>query len=323
MTQPHSALADAPSLGDLRTALEPLDFMGGWDKHEPSLWKEPRTEYQPMIWKWADAKIGLDAAGRLINAEQTERRNLFMVNPIPDNHYDTLRTLVTAYQMIMPGEKARTHRHSPNALRFVLDCGSDCYTVVDGVRIDMRPNDVLLTPGMYWHGHGNEGKDRGYWIDYLDVPMVHRLEPMFFDVWDGFLQPADWTTREHAFVFPWEKTSAQLKNEAQTDAFGRTRIRLDAPSMPTTGLYMQKLAAGAAGKAIRSTENQIFTVVSGKGETKIGDRVFEWSRGDTFCIPSWKAFRHAAREDAVLFNVSDDVMQSKLGFLRTQVEAGA
>ena len=55
-----SALANAPSLEALRSALDPLEFMAGWNKHEPSLWKEPRTRYVPMLWKWADAKVGLD-----------------------------------------------------------------------------------------------------------------------------------------------------------------------------------------------------------------------------------------------------------------------
>ena len=86
---------------------------------------------------------------------------------------------------------------------------------------------------------------------------------------------------------------------------------------------MEKLAANAAGKTIRSTENLIFTAVSGKGKTIIGDRTFEWSRGDTFCVPSWHAFRHAASEDAVLFNVSDCLMQEKLGFLRIETVADA
>ena len=117
------ALARSHDLDDLRRRLDPLDFMAGWNKHEPSLWKEPRTDYKPMVWRWEAAKAGLDAAGRLIDAEQAERRNLFMVNPIEGNHYATLRTLVSAYQMLLPGEKARTHRHSPNAPAPRSGCG--------------------------------------------------------------------------------------------------------------------------------------------------------------------------------------------------------
>ena len=317
-----AALADAPSLEALREALNPLEFMAGWNKHEPSLWKEPRTRYKPMMWRWADAKAGLDAAGRLINAEPAERRNLFMVNPVEGNHYDTLRTLVSAYQMILPGEEARTHRHSPNALRFVLDVADDCFTVVDGVRIDMKPGDVLLTPGMCWHGHGNEGKRPGYWIDYLDVPIVHLIEPMFFDHWEGGLQPVESSTRDSPFVFAYDVQLERLKT-AKPDECGRTRVQLDAPSMPTTGLYMEKLAGGSVSKILRTTENMIFTAVSGKGTTKIGDQTFNWGRGDTFVSPTWHALRHAASEDAVLFCVSEDLMQKKLGFHRMEIIADA
>lgn len=40
-------------------------------------------------------------------------------------------------------------------MTFVLDVADNCYTVVDDVRIDMRPGDVLLTPNWCWHGHAN------------------------------------------------------------------------------------------------------------------------------------------------------------------------
>jgi len=263
MTDSRKALSESGNLDELRERLDPLDFMAGWNKHEPSLWKEPRTEFKPMIWHYADAKPGLDAAGRLINAEQAERRNLFMVNPIEGNYYSSLRTLVTAYQMILPGETARTHRHSPNALRLVLDVADQCYTVVDGVRIDMRPGDVLLTPGMCWHGHGNEGTRPGYWIDFLDVPLVQLLEPMFLDLWDG-LQPVEATTRDSEFVFPMEQTQSRLA-EATADEFGRVRVELGSPAMPTIALFMEKLAGGHTTRPVRSTENQIFAVVSGSG----------------------------------------------------------
>lgn len=314
----RTALSNAHNLEELRALLNPLEFMAGWNKHEPSLWKEPRTQFRPFMWRYADAKAGLDAAGRLINAEQAERRNLFMVNPIEGNHYASLRTLVTAYQMILPGETARTHRHSPNALRLVMDVADHCYTIVDGVRIDMEPGDVLLTPGMCWHGHGNEGSRPGYWIDYLDVPLVHLLEPMFFDLWDG-LQPVDQTTRESPFVFTLASTKEQLKS-ARADDYRRIRIRLDAPSMPTTALYVQEMKAGSSTRKMRSTENQIFSVISGRGVSEAGDERFEWERGDTFVVPTWNALHHQASQDALLFCVSDLPVHEKLGFLRVQAE---
>jgi gentisate 1,2-dioxygenase len=153
------ALANAADLDDLRRQLDPLDFMAGWNKHEPSLWKEPRTDFKPALWRWAAAKAGLDAAGRLIDAEQAERRNLFMVNPIEGNHYATLRTLVSAYQMLLPGEKARTHRHSPNALRLVLD-------------VQVKPGNE--TAGA--HGHQGGAKEDAMSAVIAYQPITERVQ---------------------------------------------------------------------------------------------------------------------------------------------------
>jgi len=311
------ALAQADSLESLKAALEPLAFMAGWNKREPSLWPQPRTRFKPTHWRWRDAKRGLERAGGLISTDQADRRNLFMVNPIEGNYYATLRTLVSAYQMILPGERARSHRHSPNALRLVLDVGEAVYTVVDGVRIDMKPGDVVLTPGWCWHGHGNDGEQAGYWVDYLDVPLVHLLEPMFLEYWPSGFQTPEQTTRDSPYVFSWASTLAAL-DAAKPDPSGRrgVRVELGAPALPTTSLHMERLSGGFETRPFRTSANQIFTVVSGSGQTVVGDQTFAWERGDVFVVPSWHVFSHAAKSDAVLFCVSDETTQRKLGFLR-------
>src|ERR1700681_2505691 len=118
---------------------------------------------------------------RLINTALAERRSLILFNPAEGNSYGTVRTLVAAYQMIMPGEWARVHRHTPNALRLILDAEPGTYTEVDGLNIAMEPGDVLLTPNWSTHGHGNDSKACAYWLDFLDAPLVQLLEPMFFE----------------------------------------------------------------------------------------------------------------------------------------------
>jgi gentisate 1,2-dioxygenase len=315
--QPTTAaeLAAVTDLDVLREKLAPLSHRAGWNKAEPSLWPQPRTSFLPAQWRWDRAKAGLDVAGGLISTELAERRNLFNVNPMQGNVYNTVRTLVSAYQMILPGETARSHRHSANALRFVLDVPEGCYTVVDGMRIDMRPGDVLLTPNWCWHGHGSEGDRPGYWVDYLDVPLVHLLEPMFLEHWPQGFQAPGGATRDSPFVFPWEDTVARLA-AAVPDAQGCRRIELGAPAMATTALFMERIPAGVAQPARRSTESRICTIVSGRGTTRIGDAVFHWQRGDTLAIPSWHALSHAAEDEAVIFTVSDRPVLEKLGFLR-------
>jgi len=310
-------LAGAPDLAALDSALAPRSMMAGWSKLEPSLWPEPRPQHDPAVWRYAHARAGLDSAGRMISAEQAERRNLFLVNPVEGNHYPTVRTLVSAYQMILPGERARSHRHTPNALRLVMDVAPGTYTVVDGVRIDMEPGDVLLTPGWCWHGHGNDGAEPGYWIDYLDVPLVHLLEPMFLE-WhpDGFQEPTS-ATRDSEFVFPWASTAARL-DAAEPDEHGRVRVQLGDPAMPTTALFMERLAAGTTRPALRTTASQIVTCYAGSGVSRIGGQEIAWSRGDVLAVPSWTAYEHVADSDAVLFTVTDRPVLDKLGFWREE-----
>jgi len=308
---------EVSDLGLLNQMLAPASMRAGWNKAEPSLWPEPRTAFKVAHWEWERVRAALDAAGRLIDTEQAERRNLFMVNPHEGNFYATVRTLVSAYQMILPGERARSHRHTPNALRLTLDVGDNCYTVVDGVRIDMKPGDVLLTPGWAWHGHANEGASPGYWVDYLDVPLVQLLEPMFLELWpEGFQTPTS-ASRNGPFVFPWSDTQAKL-SAVRPDPDDRRRIELGSPALPTMSLVMEALSAGQSTGNLRDTVNRIITVVEGSGESVIDGQTVKWARGDTMTVPSWKSHRHQASADAVLFEVSDRPAVEKLGFLRVE-----
>jgi Cupin domain len=145
-TLSRQELAQSGSLEELYGKLAKVGMGAGWNKPTPSLWAAPRKTFVPTHWTYEQARGALDAAGRLINTELAERRNLILFNPAEGNTYGTVRTLVAAYQMIMPGEWARAHRHTPNALRLILDAEPGTYTEVDGTNIAMEPGDVLLTP---------------------------------------------------------------------------------------------------------------------------------------------------------------------------------
>src|ERR1700692_188939 len=181
MTITRQDLAHSGTLEELYGKLDKVAMGPGWAKPTPSLWPAPRKTFAPAHWRYEQARGALDAAGRLINTELAERRNLILVNPAEGNTYGTTRTLVAAYQMIMPGEWARAHRHTPNALRLILDSDPGTYTEVDGVKIAMEPGDVLLTPNWSSHGPGNDSRSCAYWLDFLLVPRVQALEPMFFE----------------------------------------------------------------------------------------------------------------------------------------------
>ena len=165
------------------------------------------------MWRAAEARAALQEASRFVGTDVAERRNLIMVNPAPGNTYATTRNIVAAYQMIQPGETARSHRHTPAALRLVLDAADDVYTVVDGKRVDMTPGDVVLTPSWCWHGHANDGSETAFWLDFLDVPFVRHVEATFFEHHpDAFQRP---TERDSAFRIPLATVLGRPNRHAQ------------------------------------------------------------------------------------------------------------
>ena len=307
------------SLEDLYAWLAPKSMYPGWNKKTPSLYPAPYKHYAAAQWRYTDAHAALDRAGRLVDSKFAERGNLIMANPIPGNEYNTTGTLITAYQMLQPGEHARSHRHTPNALRLILEGDEGAYTVVNGEKFAMLPGDVVLTPGWSWHGHGNTGKIPGYWIDYLDVPLVQALEPMFFEEHpDGFEHGAPWAVNS-PMRFTWTWTQEQLKN-AQTDPSGRygRAVRLEHEVLRTFGLFMHAHQKGATTASLRTTVSNIYSVVKGKGRTTIDGQVFTWAPGDVLVAPPWSPHVHEFEEDSVLFRVTDLPVLEKLGFIREE-----
>lgn len=313
-----SRLNEVESLDALYPQLNEVQFGPGWNKPTSSLWDEPKKHFQPHHWSYDTAKSALDAAGRLISTDLAERRNLILVNPAEGNTYPTAGTLVSAYQMIMPGEFARSHRHVPNALRLILDTEPGTYTIVDDERLAMSPGDVVLTPNWCWHGHGNDGVASGYWIDFLDVPLVQLLGPMFFEPLRKH-DPDPRAASRSDLLFPWTETVSGLEN-APGDPTGRAdrQITFQTPTLDTFRLAMWRLAPGRKTQAFRTTANSIYAVVQGRGTTHVEEKSFAWSRGDVIVAPTWYGHWHEASEDAILFRVSDEEAMSRLGFLREE-----
>jgi gentisate 1,2-dioxygenase len=311
------ALKNAGSLDKLYSLLKRLNAGAGWNKPTPSLWDAPRKTFVPHRWRYEDAKAALDAAGRLINTELAERRNLILFNPVPGNDYATTRTLLAAYQMILPGEKARSHRHTPNALRLVVDAEEGAYTIVDGVKLYMRPGDVLLTPNWSWHGHGNESAAPAYWVDFLDTPLIHALEPMFFEPHPLGYEPVAEVASQSPMRFSWEDTLRRLDEAASTqNAACGTQIALGDPAMATVGLYMLRLQARIETQSNRTTANNIYAVARGAGVSVIDGESFSWSRGDVIAVPAWRPHSHCASKDSILLRVTDEPVLQALGLLR-------
>ena len=121
-----------------------------WERYHGLLTPEPVIKAQPFIWPYAEVRKSLIEAADVITAKEAERRVLMLENPAFEGQCKALETLFTGLQLIMPGEVAPAHRHTPNALRLILE-GTGGYTSVNGEKTYMEYGDYVTTPTWAWH----------------------------------------------------------------------------------------------------------------------------------------------------------------------------
>ena len=282
----------------------------------------PGTSAAPVIWRWKDTRPLLMRACELITAKQAERRVLMLENPALAGTSFSTPTLFTGLQAILPGEIAPTHRHTPNALRLVVE-GEGAYTAVDGERIAMHAGDFIVTPGWSWHDHGNEGSAPVVWLDGLDTAFANLFGAHFREDYPEEKR-ASRAAPDSLLSYPYEKTRSALERMSRSGKPHPShgwKLRYSHPvtgrdPFPTMAVFMQWLPQGFAGRAHRSTDGAVYCVVEGRGSAEIGSARFELSPHDVFVVPSWEIHHFSATTDCVLFSYSDRAAQEALGFWR-------
>src|SRR5262247_727578 len=193
---------------------------------------EPKSKAVPYVWHWRDLRPQAMRAAELVGTEQAERRVLRLHNPELDGS-SASNTLVANIQIVMPGEIARAHRHSPSALRFIIE-GQGGYTVVNGAPIPMSPGDLVLTPRWTWHDHANDTDAPMIWLDGLDSPLVRMLEAGFFEGYERERQPILDGMPSPRWYFPFAEARATLERMAGPDrALEYKDPATGGPAMPT------------------------------------------------------------------------------------------
>src|SRR5258706_8897024 len=311
----------------------------------------PQPKAIPYRWPWPLLEPSVKGWGGMVPVGD-ERRALQLFNPGPGGRWATTNNLIAAVQLLLPGEVARAHRHTPTAIRFIIE-GGGAYTAVDGERVYMEPGDLILTPSWSWHDHGNETDRPVIWMDGLDIPLIASLDAMFFQFYDQAQVPATRPANAskklhgHAHLGPtWVKEKPQA-SPLLLYSWDKTREALDAlrdqegspfdgvaleyrhpqtggPVMPTMACSVQLIRPGERTLAHRHTGSAVYHVVQGEGETIIDGRRFVWRKGSIVAQPSWALHEHAntsAREDAVLFSIHDTPVLEKLGLYHEEAMA--
>lgn len=306
---------DADTLNELHLMLEDIKVKNGWNKPTPSLYPHPKQTYMPAHWRYTNARAALHAAGRLVGTEWAERRNLILANPVEGNEYPTVTTLVAAYQMVKAGEKARSHRHTPNAMRVILESTAPAYTIVSGANVPMEPGDVLLTPNWHYHGHDNRSETDAYWIDILDAPTVQMLGPMFFEHHADAVEKTDVVQPDSPMRFAYSDYKPKLLAQQETLP-GVRLLALGEGMVDTFDRTAISLGADAKWTLPRSTVSEIYIVIEGEGISTVGDSQFIWKRGDVIAVPSWMPKSHCATQAAILLRVTDTPLLQAMNWVR-------
>jgi gentisate 1,2-dioxygenase len=308
----------------------------------------PIRQAGAMSWRYADVRPKLIEAGQIVPIELAERRVLALINAgVKPARLATTPSIFIGLQLILPGEFAPAHKHTPAAARLVIE-GAGGSTTVNGEKLPMETGDLLLTPPHHWHEHRHEGTDPMIWMDILDHPVGIPLETSYLvdeeDV-DGkpnqvnseysseaiytapglvpFRSPDAGPDRYPMLRFPWRRTRETLTDISERST-SHDSIHLmfvnpqsGANLLETMCFSVRMLRPGEEVVVPRRSSSAVFHALEGEGECIIDNEAFAWSQHDTVACPTFAQVTHrnaSTRKPAFLLQVDDGPLQSKLGF---------
>jgi gentisate 1,2-dioxygenase len=303
--------------------------------------KIPTRQTRPTHWPYQSLKPLLLKAGELTPIEKAERRVLVLANP--GHGLDKMQASAAMYlgmQLLMPGEWAPSHRHTPNAVRMIVE-GEGAYTTVDGEKCPMSRGDLILTPTGLWHEHGHDGTDPVIWLDVLDLPLVYYMEASYHVNGDrqtiapgrgdkqyahAGLVPSHVFERSHK-VYPilryaWTDAKAALQTlAADLPDLEQVQITYTNPETGTDvenilGFYALMLRPGQTLRLPARSPAQVFHVIEGSVQANMVDSSFNLVEADTCCAPGYEAVtlkNLQADKPSVVFIADESPLHRKLG----------
>jgi gentisate 1,2-dioxygenase len=278
----------------------------------------PTAKAAAFVWSYERLRPFCERAARLVGTDLAERRVFMLINPKLKAPFTT-DTLYAGLQTILPGEVARAHRHSPFALRFIIE-GERGFTAVEGEKVMMQRGDLVLTPAWEWHDHGNEGDVPMIWLDGLDLPLWQVMPSNFTEHYEGLRYPSELLRGESNRRYPWDEMQAKLDAASGPVAHERYLMRSGGDDISKTiGASAYRLDAGAHTEPFRETASAVMHAYEGSGRTRVGDALLEWKQGDTFSVPAWQTVVHENTGDgtAYLFRFDDRPLMQNLAAYRS------
>src|SRR5215510_14465495 len=83
-----------------------------WDRYQRITPMQPQAPDASFIWRWRDVEPMLNRSVSEVSINDIERRALIMAHPAFGAETTTTSTLLAAFTVLDPGERARPHRHT-------------------------------------------------------------------------------------------------------------------------------------------------------------------------------------------------------------------
>jgi gentisate 1,2-dioxygenase len=333
-------LEDLPQ--DYRDELTKLNLVPLWPSLRAVLPPGvPARKTRATCWPYRSLRSLLLKAGELTPIEKAERRVLVLANP--GHGLEKMQASACMYlgmQLLLPGELAPAHKHTPNAIRMIVE-GEGAYTTVDGEKCQMRRGDLILTPTGLWHEHGHDGDKPVVWLDVLDLPLVYGIEASYHiegpnqnvkpghggrTYARGGLAPTTVFERANKAYpmlhYPWVEARAALETlaveEAELETVQMTYVNPNtgADAENILGFYALMLRPGQTLRLPARSPATVFHLIEGGVEAKVEDQTFTLAEADTCCAPGYTSVtlrNLSADKPSFVFIADETPLHRKLG----------
>ena len=345
MSHDLGKLEDLPQ--SYRDELKALNLVPLW----PSLRgvlppKIPTRNTRATHWPYQSIKPLLLKAGELTPIEKAERRVLVLANP--GHGLEKMQASAAMYlgmQLLLPGEWAPSHRHTPNAVRMVVE-GVGAWTTVDGEKCPMSRGDLILTPTGLWHEHGHEGDQPVIWLYVLDLPLVYYMEASYHINGErqttlpgrgdrayarGGMVPTPVfgrSTKAYPMLrYPWAEARTALlalaDDQPELDAVQITYVNPETgeDAENILGFYALMLRPGQTLQLPARSPAVVFHQIEGSTDVQIEAQAFTLVDADTCCAPGYTAVtlrNRSSTEPAFLCMADESPLHRKLGVYETR-----
>ena len=248
-------------------------------------------------------------------------------------------------QLLLPGEWAPSHRHTPNAVRIIVE-GEGAYTTVDGEKCPMSRGDLILTPTGLWHEHGHDGTEPVVWLDVLDLPLVYYMEASYHV--NGERQAVKQGSGDRAWTragvvptqvfnrsdkrypmlrYPWVDTRAALvamaADQPELDCVQVTYVNPETggDAQNILGFYALMLRPGQTLTLPARSPSQVFHLIEGGVDVSTCGKTFDLVEADTCCAPGYEPVTLKNRlvdQPSFVFIADESPLHRKLGVYETR-----